>query len=444
LLHFSKGAAALSFPVYPISNSIGRKQQFHTHKNDIMKSLLVASLGLALTPLAFSQTNTLPPAPHATSGKETFDDKKTIIEPATPKDPRFWMDLDGQLWWVKSAPIATPTLTTFSHGSTSAKTGFGGNLGVPGTTVLSPHHLRYDTFFGGSADIGSWLDSRQRIGLEISGLLLEDKTTGFSSFSNGARPLRVPFENVPPGAGFPIGPSSFVLADPSFATGGQSITSSLHLWQIEGDALYHVTNSNRFDFSLLGGFRYLNLKENLTIVSEEAVSSFGNYRATDIFATSNQFCAGQLGAKVQTHLGRFDASLIAKFALGDNIETVTTNGSGAVTNSGKTGTTPGGIFTQRTNIGEQSHDRFCVLPEVQVQLGYNLTSRIRFYVGYDFFYMDDVARPGDQIDRTLNLTGNSLISGGSASLTGAARPRPTLNTTSFWAQGVTVGAEFKF
>jgi hypothetical protein len=40
-------------------------------------------------------------------------------------------------------------------------------------------------------------------------------------------PLRVPFSNVPPGAGFPLGSSSFVLADPGFAAGGQVISSSL-------------------------------------------------------------------------------------------------------------------------------------------------------------------------------------------------------------------------
>ena len=52
-------------------------------------------------------------------------------------------------------------------------------------------------------------------------------------------------------------------------------------------------------------------------------------------------------------------------------------------------------------------------------------------------------RPGDQIDTTLNLTGSPVISPGST-LTGAARPMPLFNGSSFWAQGVKFGASYLF
>jgi hypothetical protein len=197
----------------------------------IMRYLIAGFLGLALTPLAFAQTKTPTPPPHRGEGKDTVSDKKTVVlEPSNkPAGPRFWVDLDTQIWWVKAAPVSVPTLSTFSAGSRSAATGAGGQAGLPGTTILSPSRLHYDPFVGGAVDIGGWLDSRERIGLEAGGLLLENKTAGYSNYSGGSTPLRIPFDNVPPGDGFPIGKSSFVLADPAFAKGGQSLSSSLHL-----------------------------------------------------------------------------------------------------------------------------------------------------------------------------------------------------------------------
>ena len=81
------------------------------------------------------------------------------------------------------------------------------------------------------------------------------------------------------------------------------------------------------------------------------------------------------------------------------------------------------FFTQTTNIGQQTRNQFEVVPEVQVRGGYNVTSNLRLFAGYDFLYMSRVVRPGDQIDTTLNLTGNPAISGVGATFewSGASR-----------------------
>lgn len=426
-----------------------------TNTDVIMKYIFAGILGIALTPLALSQTTT--PAPHASGGKDMVNDKKIIMEPEKPNGLRFWVNLDSQIWWVKAAPVSVPTLTTFAPGSTSASTGFGGQVGVDGTRVLSPDHLGYDPFVGGNVDIGGWLDSGERLGLDAGGLLLENQSSSYSDYSGGSPPLRVPFENVPPGDGAPVGKSSFVLSNPGrlsipgfpslpgLAKGGQSLYSSLHLWGVEGNALFHLSASPRLDLSVSGGFRYLNLKENLTIKSDQTEPGLGLYQATDMFTTRNQFGGFQLGAKAESHLGRFDVSMIAKFALGDDYETVTINGSSVVTYAGTVTSTPGGIFTQKTNIGRRTYNEFCVVPEGQFQLGYNVTNTVRVYAGYDILFLDNVARPGDQIDRTINFTGNSVVNETSKStLVGARRPQASLNTSSFWAQGITTGVEFKF
>jgi Putative beta barrel porin-7 (BBP7) len=368
--------------------------------------------------------------------------------PKPPPAPTWWVSGGALLWTVKSASLP-PTLTTFVPGSPSAVTGFGGALGIPGTVLQSPDHLNYGPFGGGRFTIGHWLESDPRFGLEADGFFLGSKSTGFSSMSDGTSPLRVPFSNVPPGAGFPLGSSSFVLADPGFAAGGQVISSSLQLWSIEGNGLYRAYGAPGLTVSVIAGLRYLDLREGLSIASTETLlppAGAASFTATDNFSTRNQFFGAQLGVKAEKQFGQFDGSVVAKVALGDNYQTVSINGNSVISGTGfgiTPGTTPGGIFTQATNIGQQTRNQFAVLPEAQLQLGYTISSGIRLFVGYDVIYLSNVVRPGDQIDTTLNFTGNPALSPGSA-LTGAARPEPLFKSSSFWAQGVKFGASYQF
>ena len=45
---------------------------------------------------------------------------------------------------------------------------------------------------------------------------------------------------------------------------------------------------------------------------------------------------------------------------------------------------------------------FAVLPEAAVKVGYRFRDRSRFYVGYNFLYLSDAVRPGDQVDTTVD------------------------------------------
>ena len=369
-----------------------------------------------------------------------------VKAPPPPAAPTWWVSAGALIWAVKSSAPLPPTLTTFVPGSLSAVTGAGGELGVPGTIVLSPANLQYDPFPGGQFTLGHWLDPNQSWGVEGSGFFLDGRGAGFSDTSGGTPPLRIPFTNVPPGAGFPLGPSSFILADPGFAAGGQVINSSLQFWGAEGNPLFHAINNRTLNVTLLAGVRYLDLRESLSIASTETLlppSPFATFTGTDSFATQNQFFGAQVGAKAEMEFGRFDGTAIAKVALGDNYQTVSINGMSSTAGVFGTGTTPGGIFAQSTNIGTRTRNQFAAVPEVQLQLGYKVTSAIHVFVGYDFLYMSSVVRPGDQIDTTLNVTGNPAIAPGTT-LTGAARPAPLFNNSGFWAQGVNFRVTYDF
>ncbi len=366
------------------------------------------------------------------------------ISPSTCN--RFWIKDEALIWWNKSAPVSTPLLSTYVAGSPSEFTGFGGELGQDGTIVLSPHHFNYNALVGDRLTVGMWLTDDQRWGLEASGFGLNTGTSNSVTISDGSvgsEPLRALFINPPPGAGFPLGESSFVLAQPGFASGGQTLFASSNLWGAELNALYPFWSNDMVNLTLSGGFRYLNLKEKLTITNMEHVftETFGTFTGIDNFGTHNQFYSGQLGFKAESHYDIFFATLQGNLALGVNEQTVSLRGSSSVS-APTLITAPGGLFVQPSNIGTQTRNQFAVLPDVKVQLGANLTQNIRLSVGYDFMYLNNVVRPGDQIDRTINFTQNAIIDP-PGTLTGPARPGKRFQTTDFWAQGVSVGLDIK-
>jgi hypothetical protein len=53
-----------------------------------------------------------------------------------------------------------------------------------------------------------------------------------------------------------------------------------------------------------------------------------------------------------------------------------------------------------------------------------------------------VVRPGDQIDRAVDVTQIPNFSGGAVTPTGVARPGVPFKQTDFWAQGLTAGLQF--
>ena len=202
---------------------------------------------------------------------------------------------------------------------------------------------------------------------------------------------------------------------------------------------------------LLAGFRYVQLDEGLSIVENLAVlpsiapplggSTFG---VLDQFSTHNRFYGGQLGARAEYRRGNWFVNVLGKVALGGTHEVVRIQGATSITPAGgSTTVTPGGLLAQPTNSGHFSRDEFAVVPEVGINVGYQVTRSLRAYIGYTFLYWSDVVRPGDQIDRALNTTQIPTI-GGTSTLVGPARPTFVFKDTDFWAQGINFGVEFRY
>jgi len=303
-------------------------------------------------------------------------------------------------------------------------------------------------------------------GKYLVGICLTLLLVGGQTVNNGAAGsalLAVPFLDVTTGAGV----ENADLQSGAGLPGVSILSLTSRLQGVDINASYNVTASNTLHLGLIGGFRYLNLREDLAfpnvgVVTNAALATpiFGGTvpfvgevnDTVDQFSTRNDFYGGQFGVRADLLLGNFFVNVAAKLALGDVQESLTINGAivtnatGGFTTPAASTVVPGGIFAQQTNIGHYLRDCFAVAPELNVKVGYQLANLARLSAGYDLLYLSSVARPGNQIDRAINTnqfvdyTGLPL-----PAFTGPSRPAFLgLKGSDFWAQGITFGLEFSY
>jgi hypothetical protein len=354
--------------------------------------------------------------------------------------PKCWIDGEYLLWWIKDAPIPVPLITTGNPADPVP-----GAFGQPGTAFsFGPTKQDLGSFSGGRVTVGGWLNEAGTIGLEGSGFLLETRDTGYISGGIATPPFFfVPFFNV---AAVPPVEAALPYGAGGSTSGALSVLSKARLWGSEANLLFNAMKSESFTLTMLGGFRYLDLSENLQF------NAFGTDLATfttssvDQFNTHNQFWGGQLGARGEARMGGFFVNLSGKVGLGAMHESVSNNGITtlfAPAAAAPLVVVPGGFFVQTSNTGRFRSNQFAVVPEGRAEVGYDVTQNVRVFAGYDFLYLSDVVRPGNQIDRSINFTQQAAPIGGGG-LIGVPAPVLQFNHSDFWAQGINVGLSFRF
>jgi len=362
----------------------------------------------------------------------------------------FWISGDYLLWWIKSAPTGGPLLTTDpSNGATATA----GGLGDPTTQMLiGGSNIRYNVFSGARFQVGAALTDG--ISVEAGGFFLgsQSQTLTARSDPTGNLFLFRPFYNVDTG-NLNAGSSASL---PGALAGAVQVATQAQLWGTNANLAAQLVCDQGVRLDALVGVRYLNLQEQLQIREASTdlagIGNFGgpstapgdHFYIVDSFRTLNQFYGGQLGLRGQTQLGALVLSANARVSLGDTQQIITTTGNSTlVPGTGGIGTTlPGGILALPSNSGTFTHNRFTVVPEVGVQLGYSLTSRVRLSVGYDFLYWSSVVRPGNQIP--LVVSAAQLPTSPSFGTPSVAVPGPLSHTSDFWAQGLSFGLTFQY
>jgi hypothetical protein len=364
---------------------------------------------------------------------------------------RNWVSAELLLWWSKGTQV--PPLVTTSSPQ------FNGIPGLGNTTTLLGGSFGETFHAGGRIGMGHWFDDCQTRGVDAR-LFWVSPTT--ASFSAGVPPytlLARPFFNVNPTVTQPnigFGPSAEIVAGPGVATGGISAKMTSMVWGADANYRRYLWGDacDRVDFLI--GYRYLDVREELTIsesfarvpgsdltIGTPAVAGV----VTDRFRTENHFHGGQVGLASTTVRGRWSLDTRATIAFGTVFQSAEINGTQALMfPNGAVQTAQGGLYAvPGANIGTWKQSRFAVVPEVGVNVGYQLTSRIKVFVGYNFLYLSSAVRPGEAINPYIDAARvPNLLPPGTAAPLSAAHPTPQLSTSGYFVQGISFGLVFRW
>jgi hypothetical protein len=351
---------------------------------------------------------------------------------------RLWVEGGVLCWWVQDGPLAVPLVTT----GDPAAAALAGAVGHSSTRVLfGGGDLDYGRSTGYRLTVGGWAGDAP-VGAEVSALWLDAESVAFFARSNGSGnpPLYIPVFNLATG-----GEGSVIVADPVAGFAGDvGVHGRSRLWGWEANGLAAVTRG-AVEFTLLAGFRYLELAESLSVQNNSTDLVQGTQTGMlDQFEATNRFYGGQLGGRVTASAGRWFAGLTYRVAAGATRQVVDVAGvtRQAAAPPVPSGTFPGAVFTQPTNLGRRTECEFAAVPELNLRAGCQVAGCVRAFVGYDVLYWSRVVRPGEQIDRVLNPSQSPVF--GTGSLTGPARPAALLNATDFVAQGFSAGLELRY
>jgi hypothetical protein len=365
---------------------------------------------------------------------------------------RWWVRGEYLMWWLKGQ--AVPPLVTTGSPTDAVP----GALGQPHTAVLfGGETLGNGMRSGGRLSVGWWLDDEHSLGIDASGFALSARSVNFFAGSFGAPALFRPFFNS--GFAFDAGTGTFVpitpsedaekVAFPDQLAGNVAVRLRTQLWGAELNARTNLFNGccGCWGYSVDGytGVRALGLSDGLYI-TENLASIIpgvpGGFIVQDSFRTQNRFIGGQIGFDTELRWRRWFLDLNTKVALGNVRETVDILGATATTDAlGGIIYSRGGLLALNSNIGHYSRDRFAVLPEVGVNLGYQVTDWLRLFAGYNFLYLSNAVRAGEQVSRVVNPT---LIPMNGGALQGAPQPTFAFHGTDFWAHGLNFGLEFRW
>lgn len=360
----------------------------------------------------------------------------------------FWQRLKRQLYvrgeylmlWSRGYDV--PALVTTSPQTADFEDA--GVLGVDGTEILFGDSTINDGMrSGGRITLGYWLRPCGDTALEAIWFRGGREVTDYHADSTGDPILARPFFNVEPGF---EGQDAIAIAYPGLLEGSIDVHAVHDFNGVEVLARHRAFKDcwARLDFVI--GWRYARVADDLTIshslLSIDPSSGIPVDTTIDVvdrFETQNEFNGAEIGVIADVRHNCWTFEFLMKLAMGNMHSRVFVDGSTDTISSTGTTFTRAGLLTQSSNIGVYDSDQFSVMPELGLNLAYDLTPRLRLTFGYTFLYLSSVARPGDQIDPDVNLSQLPSVP-----FNGVARPEYLFTTTDFWARGMNFGFEYRF
>ncbi len=357
-----------------------------------------------------------------------------ILAEAPPAGPRVWAEADYLLWFERRQGV--PLLV----GSVpDAMVNTPGGLTGP-ATPLYPTNGRID--FGAINGVGGRVGGQlsERLGLDIGGFVLERSSLERSFRSPGSPSLVRTY--IQPSRGLVQNLLSAKI-DPNGYPGSVRVDADTRLWGLDGNVRlpWYRFLADRND--LLLGFRYLNLREGLSI-NDRADLAGGQVANTvsDNFRTQNHIYVAQVGMQSYWSGRRWGLEYFAKLGVGGASQRVEIFGNNTLTGLPDENT---GLYTQRTNIGTFERDKTVAVGEIGFKLGYRITERVNIHAGYNILYVSSVVRPGAALDRVVNDSNIRFVADPPADPI-SRRPEFDFHraSTDFFAQGLVAGLSFQY
>ena len=269
---------------------------------------------------------------------------------------------------------------------------------------------------------------------------MQNMATNYTVSSNGFPTLARPFVSSQTGLD-----DSTVIAQSNLLSGGiQAHTTNSF---VAGDAFFRralaFAPGRRLD--ALYGWRYMQLGDSLDVNDRSLSLDPTNPQVPlgtvltgyDQFRTRNIFNGAEIGLMSERRRGIWSLNTVGKLSLGNMNQTVLINGSHTTTEPGVAPFTgPGDVLTQPSNIGHYQRNVFAVVPEATVNLGVQITPRLRGTFGYSVIYMTNVVQAGRQASL---LVDPNQLSGGTGT-----QPSFQFHQNSYWLQGLNFGLNYQF
>lgn len=352
-----------------------------------------------------------------------------------PDTEHGWVKFDSLVWFTRSMPAAFPLITT----GTSLAGGVVPNIGT--ATVFGAQNFHFNPMIGGAWDTGYWFKKNPLWGGEWGGFVLEKHSDAFHIVA-GDQVVARPFIDADTGL-----PNSFLVSFPGFNRGSVTAQVSSEMWGLEWNLQRKLLVDATKKLVFLVGFRYLDLHEDLAVLSDStflAASTFYNLTifpgdrdiVADSFDTRNQYNVGQFGFLGEYRYRRWTIDWSTKIGLGGVYQTLDIHGSSTLLPlAGGRNEVQGGLLALDSNIGRHHGARFAFIPEGKLELAYRFCGNIDLGLGYTFMYISNVIRPSEQIDPQLSTT-RIPTSANFAFPGGAFRPRVLFNESDMWVQGL--------
>jgi len=396
--------------------------------------------------------------------------------------PRWWFDGEYLLWFAKAQPVNFPLLTTSAPNQS-------GILGMPSTIQLvTGEHIDYGAISGFRLSSGFFGDADRRFGALVTGFYTEQK--GINHLFATSAPPGMASVGIPllarPFIDTNGVSSSLVVTNRLFGVGSALVSTSTQTWGVEAAALWNLFRSCPdvgclHSLDLIAGYKFLQNTESLSVESFTTLNNailipifvpgpFGvpiqvgtriipipvpvggvlvgapaTVQVVDRITATNKFNGGVFGLRHEMRSGMWSLTTIGKIGIGNMHQSLNMYGltSFANTQTGVVGASYGGLFANASNFGNFNNDEFVIIPELTVNLGVNLTKSLSFFVGYNFMWISQVARPANQITPVVDSS-TVPFSPNFGELGHVPGTRNLFKQDEFWLQGVNFGLSLQY